>query len=467
MANIELEIISNIVKTGDLRPARKRGLTPSSFETEEARDYYQWLWDQFHSPAHRGEVPDLARFSRHFPNFRSVTSRNSVAALIDEMMTEKGRREADKLIGEMGEYLDDGEDPALVLQAYMPRLRKVSLLASETSVSLMADGYDDLRQEYDTKEIAGGVTGVPFPWPHVNKATGGMHPEDFIVFYGRPKNMKTWVACACIAHAYLCNHRVYAFSKEMRVSDMRRRVAALIAEVDYFLLKAANLPLTEKEKYFAIVESLKDLEDMTRVGAHQRSIAFDSDKGRRRSSSVDEITARAEQFEPELLVVDGFYLLTDGRSGTRTADWKQIAHISQDLKGMAQFLEVPVLGTTQANRAKAAAPSDDMDDLSYADAIGQDADFAARVFKGPHPTRENKTAICMYFSGAREADLKPMLINANPGEPFEVVQEECDVTAFLDAKAASKPKQTPTAAPAKRPGAITKKRPAKRKRIYS
>jgi replicative DNA helicase len=436
MASPELELISNIVRTGDFSQVRKRGLDPEFFRTEEGSVVFQWLWGQFHDLEHRGEVPDKQRLLRKFPDFDFCASRNSIAALITELSEDRLRHDLDHASAEMMELIDSGEDPRLVLQAYLPTFRELNVKAGENSGLFMRDGYSYLKQEYLTTRDSGGVTGIPFPWEPLNKATGGMHSEQFILVYGRPKNMKTWTALHIATHAYLCNYRVYCFSKEMRREDMLRRCASMISGVDYSGVKGGDLPEEEENKYFDVLDGLSDWEDDFEFRGDRRKPAlyFDSDKGRRQASTVDDLMARAEKFEPDLVLVDGLYLMRDGRSKSRSADWKNITHISQDLKGMAQYLECPVLGTTQANRANAKAPSDSLDDLSFADSLGMDADLAMRVFKGSNPTSRCKYAIALTFPGVREADLNPFLINANPGGDFTLLQKTVNMTTFLEGK---------------------------------
>lgn len=437
MANPELELISNIIKTGDMTTVRKKGITPEFFQTEEAGLAFKWIWDQFHDPRYRGEVPDKDRLLRKFPDFPWYSSRNSVAALLSDLTTENLRGDIQHIIGEVNGLIDEGQDPELVMRAFMPKLRELGSRMDDSSGMFMRDSFNPLKQDYLTTKDGGGITGIPFPWSPLNVATGGMHPEDFIVLYGRPKNMKTWAALAIAAHAYLNHRRVYIFSKEMRVLTMARRLASLIAELDYAKIKQATLSDEDEHTYFAVLEALGDFEEDTiEGGSKSMNLYFDSDKGRRQATTPDDLIMRAEKFNPDLIVVDGLYLMRDGRSKSRSADWKNVAHISQDLKGGAQYLECPLLGTTQANRSGAKGPTDDGTDLSYADSLFQDADLAMRVFKGPNPDRKYKYAIALTFPGLREADLRPFLINAAPGGDFSVCRQTVDMQAFLDGKKA-------------------------------
>jgi len=426
--NAELELISNVVATGDFSAVRKRGLTPESFLTEEGRLVFRWMWEQFHSPAHPGEVPDADRLRRHFPNFDYRPSRNSVDALIHDILSTRMRVEMEQATMEMTDLLNSGEDPFAVLSAYLPKLRDLNATSADNDGLLISNAAGLLRQEYATKQIAGGITGIPYPWEPLNTATCGMQPEELIVLYGRPKNMKSWVATAIAAHAYEQNRRVLVYSKEMSREAMLRRAASVICGVDYELLRTAKLPQAKELEFFDILDELTNIENQTQDGTRKRALCFigDTDK---KGGSVDTLTAKAEKFGADLVVCDAFYLMRDGRTNTRTADWKNIAHISQDLKLMARALKVPVLGTTQANREANKSQGDDLAELAGSDAIGQDADMIMRCFRGRGPT--GRCAVMLTFPGMREAQLNPFLINAVPGADFSLLQSNVDVRAFL------------------------------------
>jgi len=386
MANPELELISNVLKSGDLRLLKKRGITPAFFRTSEAAEYFKWIWGEHHNPSTKGEVPTTERMLRKFPDFDYCPTRDSVAALVSELSRGALAQDLDQLSNEIQELLDDSSDPSLVLHSASAKMRDLATQNAEFTGIHMKDAYALLIQEYETIEEAGGITGLPFPWAPLNRATGGMHPENFIVIYGRPKNMKTWLGLLIATWVYLfANARVFIFSKEMTQIDMTRRCASIITGVPYAKVKKGTLAPEDREAYFHCLQMLNDWELETEEGGH------------------------------------------------RTADWKNITHISQDLKSMGQYLEVPVLGTTQANRANAKAPSNDMDDLSFADSIGMDADLLMRAFKGPHPSGKG-LGIALYFPGIREAIIDPFLINARPGGDFEVFQESVDMKAFLKSK---------------------------------
>jgi len=454
MAHLELQLISNIIAEGDMNEIRKRRVTPELFCTEEAFTVFEWIWDQYHHPSHRGEVPSKSRLLRAFPEFDYCPATDSIGALISELKQNKVRIDMREISSDMEEYLDDGTDPLLVLEAFMPKLRDLSATGVESQGLLMANAADVLLQEYRTVKAAGGITGVPYPWAPMNKATGGMHEEEFIVLYGRPGNMKTWCALAIAAYAYkYANKRVLVYSKEMSQTQLARRTASILAEVDYAHLMEGRLTDEAFERFKDTLENLKSDEEANQRGSQRRAITFENDQNLKQGSTVDGIAVLCERFDPDLVIVDGAYHLRDSRTKSKTVDWKNIAHVAQDLKTLAQSLQIPLIATAQANRAAAAGRGNDVTEIANTDSFGQEASVAMRCFRGRGP--DGKSAVLMNFSKVREARLGPFLINAIPGLDFSLLQSSVNVTAFLKDKATMEDEERGADGTSKTSGATT------------
>lgn len=431
MAHPELKLISNLIKHGDFSQILKKRVTPALFETEEGKTLFKWMWDQYHHPDHRGEVASLERLQKRFPQFDYKPSRDSVEALILDMKRDRLNSELSDIIEEMGALVDEDEDPALILAAALQGLRDLNAESQDDDGMLLSNSIDVIKQEYETMSQAGGLTGLPWPWEPVNRATGGIQPEELVIVYARPKTGKTWLAVAIAAHAYGCaNARVLVYSKEMSKKAMLRRCASVICDVDYAKLKSGSLSDDERDDFYDALDSIKAMErDANRTEGRKPAMLFISDK-KRAEGTVDSLMARAEKFKPDLIIVDGFYLMTDGRTKTKKMSWDTNAHITQDLKGMAQQLEVAVIGTTQANRSGADSPTTDMTDVSFGDGASMDGDLLIRAFRGPNP--EGKGAcVAMTFPGMREAQLNPFLIKFNPGQDFSVLKQSVNLTSFI------------------------------------
>ena len=437
MANVELNLLSNIIRDGDLSSLRRSGFNAALLQTEEAREMFRWLSDAYTNPAAPGVVPSLEKVRRHFPEFDYCPTRDPVDVLAKEVIDNNVKAGIRTLVEEMDELLEDGEDPQVILGAYLPQMRELSLQGGESKHMMMSTAARVLREDYERMQEAGGLTGIPFPWAPLNKATAGMQNEDFIVIYARPKQMKTWVALAIAVYAYLSGYRVLVYSKEMSDKIMTRRAASIVAQVDYEEVKSGTLSPEDKKLFFDTLEALEDWEKAgARHGGSKAAMTFLSDRklsSGTKGATVDILSAEAERFGADLIIVDGFYLMRDGRTNQRSREWKQVSNISSDLKAMAQALQVPVIGTTQANRGASKTLGDDTDEVGYADAIGQDTDLLMRVFKARN-LATGKPKIMFTFPGTRDAVLNPFVINAWPGKDFSLLQGSVDVAAFLKDK---------------------------------
>lgn len=91
--------------------------------------------------------------------------------------------------------------------------------------------------------------------------------------------------------------------------------------------------------------------------------------------TVGAIAPKIEEHEPELVLIDGAYLLQDEDGGKRM--WEKSMHISRGIKQIAQDYEVPVIITIQLNRQGDSRKNGDpsLSDVAYSDAYAQDVDF--------------------------------------------------------------------------------------------
>lgn len=395
---------------------------------------YRWLLAEFNNKKHPGVVPSLERVQRKFREFEYCPSSDPVDILVGDMHTSNMKAQLLRIVENMDALLAEDEDPRAILGSILPAMRDVALVTGDNKHTLLSNSADALREEYMSMEVSDGITGIPYPWAPLNEATGGMHGGEFIVVYGRPKNMKTWIAVAIAVYAYLCGYRVLCFSKEMSVKKMLLRAASCYCKVDYDLLKRGRLPAEDKDMFFDILDMLATIEDTSAANGRKPAMSFLDEHtcGVKGGVTVDVLIAEAERFKADLLIVDGFYLMKDGRTGVRSRDWKNISNVSSDLKSGAQQLNIPVIGTTQANRGAAASSGDDTAEAAYSDAIGQDTDLMMRVFHAM--TADKVSKVLLTFPAVRDALLEPFVINAVPGTDFSVLQTAVNVEEFLKEK---------------------------------
>jgi replicative DNA helicase len=425
-ANIELALLTRVAETGDFHSLAKAGINESYFFTPEAREVFRSLNETYHSPATAGQVPTIDLVRYRFPTLQLSSPPDTVPILAEQLRQEKLRIE----LLQLAQMINDraGLDTAACIAELRQKSVEIASMHEPGEDLSMSSVYDMIRSEYELVQNTHGMLGIPYPWQVLNDELQGMQPSQFIVLFGRPKSMKTWIAIYMAAHAYIhSRRRVLFYTREMHPKQIAKRVACAIARVDYKQFISGRLQPELRQRVFTILAELRD--DETAAGTyagHQPCFRITTDRGRsgRGSGGVAWLQAKIREVQPHIVFVDGMYLMKDDRSNQRTIDWKQVAHISQDLKLTCQEFEIPLIGITQANRAADKSKGEDLTELSFSDSLGQDADAVFRVSRVVRidESGQKRTELYMTAPGLREGTFEGMVLNGQPATNFEYIR---------------------------------------------
>jgi replicative DNA helicase len=188
--------------------------------------------------------------------------------------------------------------------------------------------------------------------------------QDFIVTHN------TWVECLIGANAMLQNYRVLQITTEMEVDTMRDRYEAiltskLVGDINYGRFKAGKLNPEEEERYFDYLRNRAPNMESLIIEETMNGVSF--------------ISAKVDQYKPDLVLIDGAYLMEDERQASQ--DWLRILHITRDLKRLAKLKKVPVFITTQADSNTSKKKGPELGNIGYAKGIGQDSDNVFALFR--------------------------------------------------------------------------------------
>jgi replicative DNA helicase len=426
--NLELALLSRIIQTKDFGIIEKMQITKEYFTLPESIELFNYLRSIYYgmtTDGTRGQIPSAEMVRMHFPSYYDFPSNDSVPILADQLRKEKIKLDILTLAQDLTVRAE--RDPMDALAQLKTQTSVISTLEEVGEELSMAGSHDLLMQNYMRVQTMDGLLGLPFPWKAVNDETQGMQNGTFQVIYGRPKSMKSWIAIWMAVYIYTyCRKRVLFYSREMPPRQVAQRVAASIARVDYKAFLQAKLQPELQAHLFTILQELIDDESAAaRVAGNQPMflIVTDRKKGSKGSGGgVGWLEQKIRDYKPDIVFVDGMYLMKDDRTNSRSIDWKNVAHISQDLKGCAQDFDIPLVGVTQANRSAQKTKGDDLTELSYADALGQDADAVFRVTKKNvvnEQTKQKVTEIFLTAPGLREGDFDGIVLHAHPATHFE------------------------------------------------
>lgn len=422
--NLEYALITRILQDRDFHSVEKLQITEEYFTIPEVREVFRYIKDTFHHPATLGLVPSSEMISSRFRGFYVVPAPDQVPVLCNELRRTKLKLDIMNLTG--GAYQEAQADPVAALaalKAHIPRLTSMQDVGQDLSMSA---AVNLLRDRYNTVQASGGVIGIPYPWEPLNSVTQGMQEGQYIVIYGRPKSMKSWVAACIAAYAYLyARRRVLYYTREMEPLEIAGRVACLFARVDYDKFEKGQLQPEVAAHVFQILEDL--LADEQAAGAnglHQPFFNIVSDRSMGADGGgVGWLQAKIRETRPDLVIVDGFYLMKDDRTNRREVDWKVITNISRDLKLTAQQFRIPVVGVTQATRKAENTQGDDTTEVAFADAIGQDCDAMYRIINPKTVNPETgRHELIVTAPAMRKGKFDGMIIQGEPATSFDYLR---------------------------------------------
>ena len=419
MATAETDTISKILLEADILTPLDMGITHEHFQIPDAKQAWMWLLKSWRSGG-SSKMPSPERFLRSFPDFDYNEPPDPLDTLCLELVQKLTRAKVSQLCEEAVENLSvPGHDPIDTLIGLQTDITAYSASLSTMSVINVAASVAEVMQQYEEAESGDGVIGIPWPWPYLNKATGGMIPGRFLLFYGRPKSGKTFCAVHCAVNAYWKhNATVLFYTREMTPAEIRKRVVAGIAEVPYRGSKGGRLSKADKVRFFDTLTSMEEVEKTAKeeLGKRQRFLVV-SDRGvRSGGGGVSSIRAYVEKFRPDVLVVDGVYLLKDDRTNTKSVKWDNLANVVADLKDLAMDFEIPVIGTTQENREGGKSKEKDASGIAFADAFGMWVDMACNVtMKAAQGGGEE---LWLRFPAVRDDQIEGFVIGFRPMEDF-------------------------------------------------
>ena len=418
--NPELLLVAKIVETGDLKTALDAGIESTHFVDETCGDYYGFLVDYYTDPEHPRSVPTLELFREQFPRdpLPEPKSRTTVEEFVTAAMNKQLQVACVQLADDLQFAAEQG-NPGNTLQTVVSEATNLVGRSKRTRDIMISSHAETVIADYEGAKV-GKMRGIPWPWPKMNDLTRGIEDGNLVLYYGRPKQMKSWVAINQAVHFYQTNTRggkVLLITLEMPPELVARRIAALITRVDYEKFMQGKLNKDEETAMKEELTSLKLQETSDIREGRKREFIIAAPE---QDMSVLEIESKIDMYDPDLVVIDGTYLLSDARTKKSGVDWKVLANVSRDLKALAQRRMVPIVGVHQANRKDDEA-SDDLSDVAFTDSYARDADVLIKCIKVP--SSNMGSMIALLFSGAREFSMAGFYIHGKPARSFEYISD--------------------------------------------
>lgn len=402
--SVERGFISKLIESKDFKLLKDLQIQPF-FLTGDNRRVFQYIQECFKET---GEVPTPRVLKQKFPNYELETHNVEGEDVVgtDETLLywckelrvkAKHNRMAD-ITEAVAEKLDSGETE----EAYSLMKQGVWKIEDEIVESSSVDitkNTDDRKEAYLERKKNKGMMGIPTGITHLDFMIKGLIKETLTTLIATTGVGKTWFLILVGAYAMLNGYKVVCFITEMSADIMRDRFEAMLfgmmyGEFNYNNFKSGSLSKEQEDLYFEFLE-----DDLPKLEPLVLEIA----------TGVSSVVSVIEQEKPDLVLVDGAYLMED-EQGAKD-DWLRVTHITRDLKKIAKNWHIPIMINTQAdqNTSKKTGPS--LGDIKYSQAIGQDSDNILALFRDEIMINDNEMGVRVLKQ--REGVLGKAIINWN------------------------------------------------------
>lgn len=426
MRLLEEALLARILHEGSAQKALSRGVHEGWFSDPLIRQAWAEIVKHTSRSATRNETPSIARIERKVKGLRVADCpEEPMSEIISDMLDTRARATIQGGIVQLDELLrSEGVDAAAEYLAELSRELGRNSLATSHMRSDLADAIPEFMEAYDKLADGGGIVGLPCAWAPLNDAMGGLQPGTLTIIYAPPKSAKTFMGLELGAvHPFEAgNARVLIVTYEMPVRQIWRRVLARLCRLDYGAVTKGQLSHDARHSCFDELTALQETQIANmraELGSGYRDIRVVHGMGQ----GVSHVRNEIERFEPDIVLIDGLYLMgNDRQGGKRDVDWKSNTSVTQDLKVLATECNIPIVGTTQANRSgskrKAGSDMDDYNDIGFGMGAIMDADSVIRLHKIKNAHNEDRILVTM--PAVRETEIDAFVLRFIPMMDFGV-----------------------------------------------
>jgi len=449
---LEFALLTKILETRDFETPRKHRISEELFSTRDLQEMFRFIHHHYANVLHYGEVPSLEKFRAKFALFQYVHSPETLAVLCGDLHEARIKADVLRGIDVIHGLLQkpDGVPTALNQGKELFSSLAMHYEAEDTGVTDFSDAIAEFLDQARVVGESRGLLGIPYPWPYFTQETLGMQKGEFILFYGRPKSMKTWLVLFIAVFAYMqANARVLICSPEVMRSELTGRLVALVLHTAYERVRKWFL-LTESERVFAeeFLHRLRDMEEdaLQTFGLSKApKITYRCEGGQDGRWSLDTVERAIDKVEPNLVILDAMSKIEPAAVRGDPLDWKNMARVTARVKQIAKNYGIPVIGTNQAKQSAAKTFGRSGEEHALSDTFQQDCDHSFRVVKRRN-AETNGIELILATQLSRSTNMEHCLIHGLPAQDFGFIRtisdEELEEIQEEDLRAKHRPPHT-------------------------
>lgn len=357
-ADNELRLISKVVKDRDITPVLERGLQDDWFYVDENRQVWKFLrehWSKY------SEVPTAVTVKDNFPTYRLLNVEDSVEYLVDQLVEYRRRQKAIQLIQDAADSISVGDHNKAISSI---STGVAQILDEGVGVSHDIDLTKDPLNRYDEylaiKTRPNGLLGMATGFVTIDRATSGLQPGQLVVIIAPPKTGKSVLSLQVAVNIHNDGMVPMYQSFEMTNHEQQTRHDAMRANISHGRLVRGALKTDEEARYKKLLNKMDTMHNFYLTDSAS-------------ASTISGLAAKIEKLQPDVVFVDGVYLMLDEISGEANTA-KALTNITRSLKRLALKTRKPIIITTQVLEWKMKKGRVSAQAIGYSSSFFQDAD---------------------------------------------------------------------------------------------
>jgi replicative DNA helicase len=209
--------------------------------------------------------------------------------------------------------------------------------------------------------------GIPFGIDEIDRETGGVFKDQFVVLIGPPGAGKSAHLLSYANAAANAGHRALFITIEMSDEHQMARLVAHHSGVPYKTIRHGEPNEAEKRRIAKALDRIADEELLIiqEVPAEQASL-----------DTVNDLVAK---YAPDAIYIDGAYLMQLPNVRTNAAQWERLSELTRSMKNLILKHHRPIFISTQVLLSKMTGGEVTQGSVGYSSSFLQDADIMLGV----------------------------------------------------------------------------------------
>ena len=367
-ADNEHRLVSKVIRDREITPALTRGVNDSWFLDDDNKRVWSFVRKHY---TEYSEVPTAVTVKDHYPNFKVLDVQDNIEYLLDTMVDFRRRLLTRQGLESAIEMLQDNNHDAalLAMEATITRVNEQGVLG--THEIDLTKNTEERYKDYQALQNE-EFLGIPTGFAKIDEATAGLQGGQLITVIATPKTGKSQIALKIAINVHQQGYIPMFQSFEMNNHEQQQRHDSMRAHISHSRLRRGKLLPAEEGRYVDVLNEMEKEHSFHLVDAVN-------------GITVSALAAKIEQTKPDIVFVDGVYLMLDEVTGEMNTP-QAITNITRALKRLAQKIDKPVIITTQTLLWKMRAGKVTADSIGYSSSFFQDSD----VILGLEPVEEDE-----------------------------------------------------------------------------